>query len=495
MANEKQLIRVLTEPTIVLDDINSTDAESGTSDSTGKPTSAVKYSKQQGGVYPLIQILSKTFESEQVVSLEIDSSGTTPFISVNLLIKDKSFYSSAFPKDGDLMSIFIRSKDDLFKPIRNDYDITNISINSREGGGENSYDTMSIFGTLRVPGYDAKKCFSKKGTSFTTLMETATDLNLGFATNEVDTNDEQVWICPFDKTRDFIDETTLAAWKDTNSFFTSYIDPFYYLNFVNVEPQFSDETEIEEAMLIDLLTNDYGKDSEQGKVSTKSVLTNWEESSGSAFYMLNHSLVNNASGINLTYGYKRYVQYYDALLKESQNVFIDPLTTDGAERDKILLKGRPNEDFYLQQFESKWMGTQYGTNGENCHEKYNIARVQNFQNLVHLDKMGLKVTLQSINPNLRRMQSVPVVIVIKRDAVRKIINEPEDESQQASIPNESEPNRTKSALDANESPITIDKTISGFYVISGIKYIYRKGEFRQELNLVRREWPTPPATH
>jgi hypothetical protein len=109
--------------------------------------------------------------------------------------------------------------------------------------------------------------------------------------------------------------------------------------------------------------------------------------------------------------------------------------------------------------------------------------------------MGLKVTLANANFNLRRMQTVPVIIVIKSDTVRKIKNEEIDESQEKSNPNPNEPNRTKSALDSEATPFSIDKTISGFYTIDSIEYIYEKGNFHQECIMYRREWPTPPQTH
>lgn len=491
MANEKQLVRVLTEPTIVLDKLESQDGEAGTSDAA--KSQAVKTSKQLGGLTPLIQILQRTFQGEDVASLQINANDQIPTITVDLLIRDKSFYSQSFPKDGDIMNVFIRSKDDVFKPIRNDYEITRVYVDSRPGGGENSLDTVTISGSLRIPGYNAKKCFAKKGTSMRTVLETATDLKLGFASNEVDTQDSQTWLCPFEKTRDFLEEVTLSAWKDTKSFFSFYVDYYYYLNFVNIEPLFSEKTEIEEGMLLSMLTNDYGKDNEQGKQKAKVVLTNWDESSDSPYHMLSHTLINN-SGINLNHGYKRYVQYYDELIKEPQSIFVDPLTTEGSENTQQLLKGRPGENFYLEQIESKWLGIQYGDSGENSHEKYNYARIHNYQNLVHIGKMGLKVMLNGINPNIRKMQSVPVICVLKRDDFRKTINEPEDQSAQAAPPNTS-PNKTTSALSAQESPITIDKTISGFYVVWGIKIIYDQGTFKQELILYRREWPTPPSSH
>jgi hypothetical protein len=493
MANEKQLIRALTEPTIILDDIKGNTDEKTADEDIDNEKSPYKTVKQMGAVAPAIQVNSKIFTGEEVTSMKIRTGGPLPECIASFMITDKSFYSRSFPKDGDVMSVFIRNKDDLFKPIRNDYIITKVIVSSQEGANEDAYDDITIVGVLHVPGYSAIKCFSKKGTSMKALMQVATDLKLGFASNEVDTADEQVWICPFDKTSDFISDVSNSAWKDDESFFHSFIDPFYYLNFVNVEPIFGEKTEIEESLMVDLLTNDYGNDNVQAKETGKTVLTNWDEHAGTPFWIKKNELFNNSADINLSNGYKRYIQYYDALIKENQILFVDPKTTNGAEQDQVLLKGRPREDFYLEQIQGKWMGVQYGENGENCHEKYNIAKVQNYQNLVHLDKMGLKITLQSINANLRLLQSVPVMLVIKRDTTRKAANQPADESGEVVSTDTSNPITEKPAVETFESPITLDKTVSGFYVIWGIDYIFEKGEFRQDLKLVRREWPTPPT--
>jgi hypothetical protein len=502
MANEKQTIRTITEPTIVLDDLQSFDAESGEAPELGGPETAYKPSKQYGAVAPLIQVNDYPFPVDSIMRMSIDCVSDRPTISVTILIRDKSFYSTSYPKDGDLVSVFIRGKVDPLKPIRNDYDITNVSVVPATGNTEDDYDMMYISGVLRIPGYDALKCFSVKGTSMKALLKVATDLNLGFATNEVDTADSQTWICPFEKTKNFISEIALASWKDENSFFTYFIDHYYYLNFVNVEPLYSDLPEIETAVATLRLSNDYGTDNELAKSEVQSVLSNWDDIDQSQFYIGSHQLINNTASINLTHGYKRYSQIYDGLLKEEQTFFIDPKTTEGSENDKQLLKGRPRENFYLAQINGKWMGVQYGKDGENSHPKYNYARVTNYQNMVHLEKMGIRITLANNNFNLRRFQVVPVIIMIKKDFVRKRYNEPIDESQektpatsQSTVDAQDSQPKPQSAVDFNETPFVIDKTMSGYYTIHNISYIYENGKMFSTLELYRREWPTPPQTY
>lgn len=492
MANERQLIRSLTEPTMPLDEMTSYDVEDGTSSQIGSPSSNVKYSKQYGGAFPMVQVNDFVFEGEQIDSMEIRSEGFRPSASVTINVTNKSFYSTSYPKDGDLLSIFVRSKDDVFVPIRNDYDITNVSIDSqtRSGDGtENGADQMTITGVLRIPGYNAEKCFAKKGTSFKALMQTAKDLRLGFATNEVDTSDTQTWICPFDSVEDFLYDTAISSWKDENSFFTWFIDIYYKLNFVNVNPLFSEEAQIDDALAEALMTQDFGTDSKLEKPAFKTILSNLNDISNTNFFIENYAMQNFSAAINNREGYKRFLQYYDGLIKDYESIFIDPITSPESEKDKVILKGRANENYYLEQVKHKWLGVLYGNNGENCHEKYLYAKIQNYQNNVHLDKIVLDLRLPRCNFNLRRYQVLPIIIVNKRDLVRKKLTENED------VNNEKAPSTQRGASPAAEdiesTPFSVDKFYSGYYAIRDIIYKFDRGRFTQELKLIRREWPTP----
>jgi hypothetical protein len=111
MANEKQLIRAITEPTIILDDIKANTDEQTADEDQDNKKSPYKTVKQMGAVAPAVQISTKIFTGEEVTSLRIKSGGPLPECVAEFLIMDKSFYSRSFPKDGDLMSVFIRNKD------------------------------------------------------------------------------------------------------------------------------------------------------------------------------------------------------------------------------------------------------------------------------------------------------------------------------------------------------------------------------------------------
>jgi hypothetical protein len=482
MALESQLIRSIVEPKIVLDEVSVKDIDEGTQNGTDGssaqtfPPSHLKYGNMAGNLFPLVQINDMIFQGDQIEYLEIASEGFLPTLSLRIFMDSKFFLSTSFPKDGDLVSIFIKSNDDSVKPIRNDYDIT--SVNVRSTGRETDHDTIYVSGILRVPGIKSQKCFSKRGTSSKALQMVAEDLKLGFASNEPDTSDEQAWICPYDIVQDFVEEVTSSSWKDSESFFTSFVDIFYYLNHVNVDPLFSDKPEIDDAVGLELFTQNYAIDSEQSKSPRAHVLSNWDNIRETNFYIERYEQKNNSTKIGLSDGYKRYLHYYDALLREKNTIFADPKVTPGAEKTSVILKGRANEDIYLGQVSHRWMGNLYGEDGENNHSNILFAKVWNYQNMKHLKKMSLNVVTSGINMNVRRFQPIPIIIMVVKDLMRKKANEPKDESGTP-------------IADQENIPFTVDQFYSGFYVVGSVKYKYERGNFTQEMNMLRREWPNP----
>ena len=102
--------------------------------------------------------------------------------------------------------------------------------------GSNQENIYTITGSLFIPGLygDTIKALPKLK-SIDALKKIATDLKLGFATNEESTNDEMTWINPNSTVANFIKNITDRAYKNETSFFTSFIDVNYILNFINVD--------------------------------------------------------------------------------------------------------------------------------------------------------------------------------------------------------------------------------------------------------------------
>jgi hypothetical protein len=489
---QEHIIAQISKPTLVLDDIVVQDTESGAESTGAKDTIEypVKYSHMQGSATPFIQINDFLYRDADIVNLTITTTGFLPTISVKFLVRSKIPYTAGFPTDGDLMSVFIRSKDDGLKPIRNDYEITSVRVDS--SGAENQYDTMEISGILYVPGIKDMRCVSYTGTSLEVLQRIAEDLHLGFATNEVTTKDKQTWINPFRSMQEFITEIAESAWKDEKSFFTCFIDIFYHLNFVNVDPLFSVNPGMEMGISIEDFSQDYDVDSELVKSFQDIVFTNNAQIKYGSFHVKKYEQVNKANQVNRTQGYVKYNHYYDSLLRKKLMFFNDPLTSPNSESSSFIMKGRKATDQRFEKVTHYWMGTMYGENGENQHSKYIYAKTWNFQNMIHLDKLFLNIKLEQANMNLRRYQVIPLLITVEEDNDRRKYNQPSDNTNAITPATENTPNSVSTAISEEDLPWVIEKFYTGNYVTQSIEYVYERGKFTSSVKLLRREWPASP---
>ena len=181
---QEHIVRQISAPSIKIDELAFEDFESGemnSTDTTNRQNNLakgypIKYSKMQGASHPLMKINEFVFQQGDTAYMKIDTSGFLPTITTRLLIKSKSMYTSDFPKDGDILSVFIRSKDDSFKPIRNDYEITSVKVEGERH--ETTAEWMTVSGVLYVEGLKDMKCFSKHGNSSDVLQEIADTVGL-----------------------------------------------------------------------------------------------------------------------------------------------------------------------------------------------------------------------------------------------------------------------------------------------------------------------------
>lgn len=462
--NLDRTILSITDPTIILDELKIEDERT-----TNNGDIAVH--KALGDIIPLVKVNNYYFRDSELIDFKIESTEFQPRIRVTVLITDGVFISSAYPKDGDLISIFIRTKLKDFRAIRADFEITGTKMSpSTDSSGEISFVTLE--GVLRIPGLYGEICkVFKDSTSFDTLMDIATDLKLGYASNEVKTDDIMNWICGFDTYHKFINDVTDFSYKNDNSFYQAFIDWYYYLNFVNVNNQFTSDETFDDGIIQSLLHTDIKTDSKETPSSkSKLYLTNLSKLKGTNMFIQNYSLINKSGSISMENGYRRHIQFYDVNNKKYETFFIDPLATPGSEK-KVILKGRPNEDTWKQRIKYKWMGNQYSSPKHNVHSNYFYAQVQNHQNNIEIEKLTLNVQLQKANWNLYRYQRIPLVIMNEGNKNRIQLTKGSDEEQKGSV------------------AITHDKFLSGFYVILGIVYSWdRQSGWSQELRLSKREW-------
>lgn len=462
--------------------------------------------------YPLIKINNYILNETEIIKMEINCTEFIPSITLKVQFTHQTFLSREMPKDGDIISVAIRSKNDLLRIIRNDYLITGVrtGTNTTQAIGP---VTMTFFGYLFVPWMtDANLSFSYEGTSLEAMRKLSKSLNLGFATNESNTDDKQVWISGYQFFSEFMNKVTERGYKDDRSFFDSWIDIYYNFNYVNVNKQLlSSEDSVDPAGWLNNIDKDYtyGEDTNQDKVKeSPKVFSNYRSFRTSSFYINTWKTINKASQVSYDVGTKincGLFEHNDKVYRnpESQKYWSVPLepTYDPEKVDKyILLRGRAtqqptmkgddlaqaNYSFTKINIYNPWMGIQYTISNPdddnlqwngNHHKNYIRAKAQNIINNKELDKLNVLITVNGLNTNVIKGDKVPIVL-IKKDPV-------------------------ESAMVASEAQGAdlLEQFYSGWYYVKGFRIIYDKANqssimsnFRQEFVLTRREWPPPVPT-
>jgi hypothetical protein len=503
MSNFERSIVSIIDPTIKTDPIAQADTESKEARSEGTEAigegSNTKNSSRWGAFLPLIFINTNRFDQDQISLMVVEFDDKIPTISVILKDPNGKFTLDA-PLDGDVISLYIRPPDAANqKPIRIDFDITDIS-------GNPPSQTFSVNGIMKIPGFFAEVCKDfPKGNSFDHLQDVCEEVGLGFASNETATDDSMPRICAFEPYQSFVDTTVMHTYKDDDSFFTWYIDPFYYLCLVNINKQFDLEDKSEEININSITPFSGGQNDDEADDTSKGnlVLTNQSDRNGTNIYIDHWAVDNKSATVWIKNGYKRYSQYLELNEEggtEYVSTFADPLTTKGAESDAILPKGRKGDNFYEKQIKYKWLGKQ---SIGNVHDNYIFSNLLNFQNLQEIEKLSLNIDLAGMNFYIYRYMRIPVSIYndgsrgtdkLQRLKDRdKALGEDNDDNNEKIIKRasgENEVNINDVGTDPRDQ--VLNQHISGYYVVNTIKYVYSPpGPIKMKLNLIRREWPIP----
>jgi len=457
---------------------------------------------------PLVKINDFIFNENELVSMSIDTDDFLPKITLSLSILNDAFISKEMPKDGDIISIAIRSNSDILNMIRNDYVITHMIV-AEKSTSHKRPSLITIFGELFVPYLRSQKNdFSVLGTSMDAMIKIARDLKLGFATNDDDTNDKQIWLKANASPISFINDVVVKAWKDNESFYDVWIDVYYNLNFVNMNKQLISSETLDVAVLIDNLNTKYmfgTKTSKDEAISMPKVFSNFPDIINTSFYIDSWSPINNSSAITFEVGavlvgemFEHNISLYkDAVSQKYWAIPIEP-TYDNAKLDKfIILRGRAAQDSSTSGEDSKlanynyreiyekypWLGIQYtiGDSNQpvvnwtgNHHKNYLRAAAQNLINLKELDKLNVTIGVSGTNLNLIKGEKVPVILM-RTNVINNML------------------------IDKNADPTTSpDLFYSGWYIIKGFNIGWSrennkslKNGFTQSFVLTRREWPAP----
>jgi hypothetical protein len=483
MASPEIIINNIARTSIKLDELIVPNRTGDTNPNDTSNALAQDTDDKSFGAYRPVVFINGYYVERFMDYFEMDMNGFLPVVRFQFRMGDPLFISVNYPKDGDIVSIYIRSWVSVYKPIRMDFNI--LSVRSTQSSGpEGEAMVFNILAETRIPGLysEVSKAFPSN-TSYDTLFDVSQDLDLGFSANETDMEDLMTWICPNLSYYDFIKEVISRSYKDDRSFFRVWIDPYYNLTFVNLENQLSATDYIQNVKVIRGLGTGTADDTSfvgtgLPEQEMPLVLTNQKGSGDLPIFIQNYTLVSSAGNITNYRGYIQEVQFYDEGLVTDNAVekyihyTIESVTSETIGTNEVLQKGRAVEDEYKIEIRKNWYGVLNNFESGGVHENFIQALIQNEFNSDDLSKFTLRVETSGYFGGLYKGQAVPVAIYVNSQGKRKEnagVND--DQRAQESV-----------------NPV-MDMFLSGIYILTGvtIKYDPLRG-ITQVLSLSRREW-------
>jgi len=488
MINEKKAILQYDQPQIVLDELSTIDVYKA-DDQQKTKDSGDRQEMTIGALSPFIHINS--YNITAIEYLKIDMNSEIPELLIVFKTFETQFLFTGYPKDGDLLSLYIKSTSEAYKPIRHDYTIVEVTGPGPEAISDmpKNYTASSVFYTfiikaqLRIPKIFQHNCQAYSNlTSWDTLRQVAKDLKLGFSSNEKDTDDQMTWINPNLTVLEFIDSVVSRSWKTEEDSFEWWIDPYYNLTFVNINKQLfgPDSKDSDGDSILANIGSSYGLygglDSTQKTSDAEFplLLTNDPHWGKYPFFIKSYTVSNSSGYVTNKYGYKTILQFYDTTLTTDTHdqkyvrYSIESVTPKKLGDSDIILRGRPNETVYLDEYKKEWSGTRYF---DNTHSNIHQAPTQNTINKFENYKIFLDIELGSYVPWIYRGQYVPVRIVH---------TSPKDVAGQIG------PVSNDKVTHAGETVLNL--FLSGKYIILGTSIVYKEGELKTILRLGKRQW-------
>lgn len=504
--NNSNLVRLIEDPKIKKDirfDELSLSENGGTSTNGGSQLNTV------GNDYPIIRINDMVLGKDDIQSMLISSKGFLPTIELSLKFANTALISKNMPKDGDMISVFVRTNTSAINYLRNDFIINHVDSNISSKSANN---TVFLRGELFIEGFTSNNnTFGIIGTSKDVMKEIAKKFKMGFAYNDADDMDDlQNWLCCFSSPQVFIEDVTRHSWKNNMSFFKSWVDLYYNLCFVNVNKFLSSDENPEDEIDLTFFSstvalNDLtsSNDKPDNAKPFLKVFSNFDSFKGSSFYISKWHPVNRSN--SLSSGYSNIIHSFT----HNQNVYIEnkdncedtlivnPVYDTSKLDSYIILRGRAKYDenanpdneqarvnYSMQNtyINHIWSGVEYkmdkdensssnNTWSGNVHHNYHNAAYQNEINDIELNKLYIEVVCDGLCLQVMRGERVPVFL------------------------------KYNTPLDKNISPDDpgFNRFYSGYYIVDSIEYKYNGkvktgySSFSTIMNLKRREWPTPEA--
>lgn len=470
-----QDIFTIMDPTIELDVIDVRDNESKPENSTFS-----KNSQTFGDFSPYVRINGFDFFGNDILGFNLNLDGFFPVLTITIRERFGTFIMKGYPKDGDVISVYIKSNNKDYKSIRQDYRIVDVNGGNNRGDKYSEANTYTLKGILNLPEIFSDKLRSYNGmNSLDTLKSVCKELGLGLVTNETSFNDKMTRICPSVSFLEFItNDVSMNAYKDESSFFTVFIDQYYYLNFIEVNQLIVLDKELDETIINYISPSNYQYNDINAQDNVKQdkfYLTNSQRVQFTPNHITSYVPKNKSGAVHLNYGYKSNLLYYKKDKKEFKEFAIETLNTKGTEGTNFVnLKGRKDKNE-----KDKLKRTLFvGLNTENVFEQFQNAMFQNEINNIELEKFTLSIKMPTCNPILHKYQIIPVYIINSNSELRTEILENKGMSNEGKSDDSYDPQGTD----------FVNKFLSGFYICKGITYTYNNGMIETSANITKRDF-------
>lgn len=477
---------------------------------------------------PVVYINDFIIPQTNITNFCLDYSSFVPQVMVEFVDISNDLLSTNIPKPGSYIKVYIGGYGDekYYKPIRQDFVITNINKTNRTYGEYQNYPNSGnpikykLTGILNVPiGLIKMPWSSSKINARQAMFNMSTTVGIGFATNfEINSNvDVMRWVNTQNKSYyDFMKEITQHSCYSPYTFFTSFIDQYYVLNYVECHRLLSHGGDKKDTpqMIYNCIIPDMEKedkpDDEMNSGSQKLsyyFLSNSLEFKGwtnyiEEYYVLNdgYSLISDGYCKELTYSDK--CGFFD-LTSKNYKFLITPIDNLKRDGDKVILslpsKEQLDYDTYIPLNLRQTTNSAYIEN-QNLYDKptaaetlidigevdtsnsfplYYYASVQNDFQMKNLKKCGLSIRLQNYNPAITKYSRIWIDIYdMNKNSSTQIRKDPTIDG----LP----PSKWKTYLKEKNDNIIVfkndfekdtdeqiyNRSLSGWYVVTDMKISY-----------------------
>ena len=477
---------------------------------------------------PVVYINDYMIQQTNITNFCLDYTSFTPQVMVEFVDVTNEMLSTNIPKPGSYIKVFIGGNGDekYYKPIRQDFVITNISKTNKTGGEYQNYPyagnpiKYKMTGILNVPlGFRKMPWSSSRINARQAMFNVSNTVGLGFATNFATNSNVDVmrWVNTQNKSYyDFMKDIARHSCYSPYTFFTAFIDQYYVLNYVECRRLLShagDKKDLPQMIYNCIMP--YMTDEESGDEKDKAnaaeqkvsyyFITNSVEFKGWSNYIEEYFELNDGHSI-ASDGYSKVITYSDKcgfsdLSSKNYQYLIMPIDNLKRDNDKkiVSLPEKITKDTYIplnlrQTTNSAYAETKQlydnptaaesridlgEVDTSNNYPLYFFAGVQNDFQMKNFKKCGLSIRLQNYNPAITRYSRIWVDMYdMNRNSLTQIRRDDRVEDMKKSPAKEYLKNKNdniisfKEETDKDTEQQAYNRSLSGWYVVTDMKIIY-----------------------